>query len=130
MLLKYLYDEQLSQASYIIGCVDTKQALIIDPGRDIESYLQVVEANNLTLVAVMETHIHADFVSGVRELAWATGAKIYLSREGGTEWQYAYPDAVILVREGDTITIGRVELSILHTPGHTPEHIAFLVTDK
>ena len=129
MLLKYLYDEQLAQASYVIGCPETRQALVIDPSRDIESYLQAVEAHNLTLVAVLETHIHADFVSGVRELAWATGAKIYLSREGGSEWQYAYPDEVILVREGDKITIGRVQLDVLHTPGHTPEHIAFLVTD-
>lgn len=129
MLLKYLYDEQLAQASYVIGCAETKQALIIDPSRDIEPYLQAVEAHDLSLVAVLETHIHADFVSGVRELAWATGAKIYLSREGGPEWQYAYPDEVILLREGDKITIGRVQLDVLHTPGHTPEHIAFLVTD-
>ena len=130
MLLKYLYDDQLSQASYVIGCAETKQAVVIDPGRDIEAYLQAVEAHHLTLVAVMETHIHADFVSGVRELAWATGAKIYLSREGGPEWQYTYPDPVTLLREGDKITVGRVQIEVLHTPGHTPEHIAFLLTDK
>ncbi len=131
MLLKYLYDEQLAQASYVIGCLETKQALVIDPGRDIESSLQAVQAHDLTLVGVAETHIHADFVSGVRELATATGAKIYLSREGGVDWQYTYPytDDVTLVREGDEIRVGTVRLRVLHTPGHTPEHIAFLVTD-
>jgi hydroxyacylglutathione hydrolase len=131
MLLKYLYDEQLAQASYVIGCPETKQALVIDPGRDLEPYLQAVLAHNLTLMGVAETHIHADFVSGVRELASATGAKVYLSREGGAEWQYNYPstDDVTLVREGDEISVGQVRLQILHTPGHTPEHIAFLITD-
>jgi hydroxyacylglutathione hydrolase len=70
MFLKYLYDEQLAQASYVIGCSETKQALVIDPSRDIEAYLQVVQAHDLKLVGVAETHIHADFVSGARSTAF------------------------------------------------------------
>jgi glyoxylase-like metal-dependent hydrolase (beta-lactamase superfamily II) len=65
MLIKYLYDDQLAQASYVIGCTETKHALVIDPGRDVEPYLQAVLAQGLTLTGVTETHIHADFVSGV-----------------------------------------------------------------
>ena len=79
----------------------------------------------------METHIHADYVSGSRELAHATGATLYLSAAGGTDWQYSFAaeDKATLVRDGDVLRVGNIRLEIMHTPGHTPEHISFLVTD-
>ena len=88
-------------------------------------------AEKLQIVAVTETHIHADFLSGSRELARATGARLYLSAEGGEDWQYRFAaaDHAQLLHDGDQITIGKVRLDVLHTPGHTPEHLSFLVTD-
>lgn len=130
MLLKYFYDERLAQASYMVGCPTTGEALVIDPARDITRYLEVAQAESLTITAVTETHIHADFVSGARELAAATGARLYLSGAGGEDWQYAFPDdPTTLLYEGDTITLGTVRLDVLHTPGHTPEHLCFVLTD-
>lgn len=130
MLLRYFYDERLSQASYLVGCTAAGEAILIDPARDITPYLQAALAHSLKIVAVAETHIHADFVSGTRELAAATGALMYLSGMGGPDWQYDFPDENIrLLKDGDTIDIGTVRLDVVHTPGHTPEHISFMLTD-
>ena len=78
-----------------------------------------------------ETHLHADFVSGTRELAARTGARIYLSDEGDAAWTYAFAasDGAVLLREGDSIAVGRLRVQALHTPGHTPEHLAFALVD-
>lgn len=131
MLLKYFYDEKLAQASYLVGCAKTGEALVVDPMRNIASYLRAAEKAGLRITHVTETHIHADFVSGSRELAAATGAAVYLSDMGDAEWKYAYAGDphVILVRDGDSFTVGNVKVEVLHTPGHTPEHIAFQITD-
>ena len=82
MLLRYFYDNKMAHASYMVGCQAMGEAIIVDPARDIEPYLQVAEENSLKIVAATETHIHADFLSGSRELAQRTGAKLYLSDEG------------------------------------------------
>jgi hydroxyacylglutathione hydrolase len=131
MLLKYFYDEQLAQASYLVGCAATGEALVVDPARNVTPYLRAAEREGLRITHVTETHIHADFVSGSRELAAATGAAIYLSDMGDANWKYAYADQanVILVRDGDSWMVGNVKVDVLHTPGHTPEHIAFMITD-
>ncbi len=131
MLLKYFYDQKLAQASYLVGCARTGEALVVDPMRDIKPYLRTAEKEGLRITHVTETHIHADFVSGSRELAAATGAAVYLSDMGDAEWKYAYADdpRVILVRDGDSFLVGNVKVEVLHTPGHTPEHIAFQITD-
>lgn len=131
MLLKYFYDEKLAQASYLVGCAATGEALVIDPARAITPYLRAAEKEGLRITHVTETHIHADFVSGSRELAAATGATIYLSDMGDADWKYAYADDpnVILVRDGDSWKVGNIAVDVLHTPGHTPEHIAFQITD-
>ena len=129
MLLKYFYDSKLAQASYMVGCVQTGQALIVDPARDIRPYLQAAEEEGLRITHVTETHIHADFVSGSRELAAHTGAMIFLSEMGDASWQYAYEPNVILVHDGDTWMVGNIRIQVAHTPGHTPEHISFMVTD-
>ena len=131
MILRYFYDDRLAQASYMVGCAKTGEALVIDPARAITPYLKAAEKEGLRITHVAETHIHADFVSGSRELAAATGATIYLSDMGDADWKYAYADEpnVILVRDGDAWMVGNIRIEVIHTPGHTPEHIAFQLTD-
>jgi len=131
MILTRFYDEQLAQASFLIGCSQSGEALIIDPNRRIEQYIAAAEEEGLRLAGVAETHIHADFVSGARELAARTGAMLYLSDEGGPDWRYGYATAAraTLLKEGSVINVGRVRLSVMHTPGHTPEHLTYLLTD-
>ena len=89
MLLARIYDEDLAQASYFIGCQAKGEAIVVDPRRDLDVYLQIAAKNGMTITAVTETHIHADYLSGTRELAAATGAKMYVSDEGGPDWAFA-----------------------------------------
>ncbi len=127
MYFKHFYDEDLAQGSYFIGCQQSGEAVVVDPRRDVQVYLDEARVNNMNIVAVTETHIHADFLSGSRELSCATGAKLYLSDEGDTDWQYSFGDAKLC--HGDVIAVGNVKLGAVHTPGHTPEHLSFLITD-
>ena len=127
MFFEQIYDKTLAQASYLIGCQVSKEAIVIDPKRDIDTYLEIAKANNLTITHVAETHIHADFLSGSRELVEVTGAKLFLSDEGGQDWQYEFPH--IGLKHADVIKIGNLTLEVFHTPGHTPESISFLLTD-
>lgn len=131
MLLKYFYDEKLSHASYMVGCQQTNEAIIVDPGRDIDPYLREARANEMEVMAAVETHIHADFVSGARELAERAGAKLYLSAEGDENWKYRYVDSYNhqLLKDGDRFNVGYTQFDVLHTPGHTPEHISLILTD-
>ena len=131
MILKHFYEEKLAQASYLIGCVSTGEALVGDPNRDVEQYIKAAETEGLRITHVTETHIHADFVSGSRELAARTGATLYLSDEGDENWKYAFAEeaGAVLLRDGDTLMVGNIRIEVLHTPGHTPEHLIFLVTD-
>ena len=131
MLLERYYDESLAQASYLVGCERTREAIIIDPNRDVERYLQAAAARRMTIRYVTETHIHADYLSGSRDLARAARATLVLSGHGGDDWRYGFaaPDGARVVHEGDDIQLGKVRLDVLHTPGHTPEHLAFLLTD-
>jgi hydroxyacylglutathione hydrolase len=131
MLLRRFYDEGLAQASYLIGCQATGEALVVDANRDIEQYIAAAAAEGVRIAHVTETHIHADFVSGSRELAQRTRATLYLSDEGGPDWQYSYaPQAgAVLLKDGSRLQVGKVTIDALHTPGHTPEHLALLVTD-
>jgi hydroxyacylglutathione hydrolase len=131
MLLKRFYDTKLAQASYLVGCQATGEAIVVDPNRDVEHYLRAAAEEGLRVTHVTETHIHADFVSGSRELAERAGGTLLLSDEGGDDWRYAYgADAhARLLHDGDTIRVGNVRLDVLHTPGHTPEHLSFVITD-
>ncbi|HVC82546.1 MAG TPA: MBL fold metallo-hydrolase [Chloroflexota bacterium] len=131
MFLRMLYNQQLAQASYLVGCAATGEALVVDPNRDLDQYFNLAAREGFRIAAVTETHIHADFVSGARELAARSGARLYLSGEGPAAWQYTYAgeSGATLVHQGDLITVGNIHLEVLHTPGHTPEHIAFLLTD-
>lgn len=132
MLLKYFYDKSLAHASYMVGCQRTGEAIVIDPSRNVEPYLEAAAAEGLRITGSAETHIHADFVSGSRELADRVGAKLYLSDEGPADWKYQFADKhdSQLVKDGDVIRVGKVKLEVLHTPGHTPEHISFVLTDE
>ncbi|MGH7594424.1 MAG: MBL fold metallo-hydrolase [Gemmatimonadales bacterium] len=131
MLLRRYYDDRLAQASFLVGCQETGEAIVIDPARDISPYLDAVRQEGVRITRVTETHIHADFVSGTRELAEATGAEMLLSAEGGDDWQYRYPasDTTTALHDGDVTKVGSVRVAVMHTPGHTPEHLAFVVTD-
>ena len=127
MLLERIYDEDLSQASYFIGCQSQSVALVVDPRRDIQVYLDLAAHHGMTITAVTETHIHADFLSGTRELAAATGATAYVSGEGGEDWTYGFEAE--LLHDHDTIQLGNITVAARHTPGHTPEHLSYLFTD-
>lgn len=132
MIVQRFFDPRLAQTSYLLGCGRRGVAAVIDPHRDIDLYVRAAASEGLVITLVTETHIHADFVSGSRALARRTGAQLALSGEGGPDWQYAFAsaDGARLLHEGDRLEVGNVLLEVLHTPGHTPEHIAFLVTDR
>jgi len=137
MFMRRIYDEKLAQAAYLIGCQKTGEAIVIDPQRDVDRYIDLAAENDLRITATAETHIHADFLSGSRELCERIGATAYLSGEGDEDWSYRWLDKKIgggtydhrLLRHDDSFSIGNIEFRTIHTPGHTPEHIAFLVTD-
>src|SRR5882672_10081156 len=92
MFFRLIYDDKLAQAAYLIGCQRTGEAIVIDPERDVDRYTDLARQEGLRIVAVAETHIHADFLSGARELAersgWGGGAKVYLSDMGDADWKY------------------------------------------
>ena len=132
MLLKYFYDSKLAHASYLVGCQKTGEAIIVDPGRDIQQYLDTAKSEGMKIVCVADTHIHADYVSGARQLAHQHGAKLFLSDEGPAEWKYEYAKQYNhqLLKDGDSFTVGKIEFQVMHTPGHTPESISFILTDR
>jgi glyoxylase-like metal-dependent hydrolase (beta-lactamase superfamily II) len=115
------YLDCLSQASYMIADETTGQAVVVDPRRDVSEYLADAEARGFTVVGVINTHFHADFVAGHLEMAARTGAWIGYGRHAETEY------AIRKLAEGDTIGLGDVTLKIMETPGHTPESISVLV---
>ncbi len=118
------YDETLAQASYIIANED-KEAIVIDPKRDIDTYISYAKEKGLKIKYVTETHIHADYLSGAPELAKATQAILLLSNEGGPDWQYAFDHQPL--KDQQIIQLGNVEIKVMHTPGHTPESLTFLI---
>jgi hydroxyacylglutathione hydrolase len=122
MYFKQFYLGCLAHASYLIG--SEGEAVVVDPQRDIDLYVREAEEQGLKIKYVIETHLHADFVSGHRELAARTGAKIIFGARAGATFQH------LAVREGDEIAIGKVTLRFLDTPGHTPEGISVLVIDS
>ena len=128
MFFEFVYDKSLAQASYVVGCQAAGEAAVIDPKRDVDTYLAIAKANNLKITHIMETHIHADFLSGARELAALTGAELYLSDEGDENWKYEFPHNPL--KHGDVVKVGNLDFEVLHTPGHTPESISFLLSDN
>jgi hydroxyacylglutathione hydrolase len=137
MLFRLIYDDMLAEAAYLIGCQKTGEAIVVDPERDIDRYIDLAAKHGMRIVAIAETHIHADFLSGARQLAEATGARLYLSGLGGPNWQYGWLHARsgggdydhVLLNDGDRFSVGHIQFQAMHTPGHTPEHLCYLVTD-
>jgi hydroxyacylglutathione hydrolase len=138
MLLERYYDDSLAQASYLIGCERSREAIIIDPNRDVDRYIQAAAAHRMRIAYVTETHIHADYLSASAQLAAMIpgqdghdAPRLLLSAYGGEDWSYRYGARVgaRMLNNGDELDVGSVRLRVLHTPGHTPEHICFLVTD-
>ena len=118
-MFQRFYDEGLAQASFLVGCDRTRQAVVIDPRRDAAVYREAAKQLGATIVAAIETHVHADFVSGAKELA-QTGTAVVTGPGAGL--QYDHREVI----DGETLTIGDVRLTFLHTPGHTPEHVSVL----
>lgn len=116
MFFQHLYYKSLAQGSYFIGCQAKRKAIVIDAQRDIGVYLKIAKQNNMKITHVTETYIHADFLCSSRELTTVTGAQLYLSDEGGKDWEYQFPH--IGLKHWDKIKIGNLTLKTLHTPGH------------
>ena len=133
MFLKQIANADLAQYAYLIGCQKSGEALLIDPLQDIQQYLEIANADGLKITAVAETHIHADFISGAQAFSkYDPGILLYLSDEGGDFWRSEWAlglSAYRPMKEGSIIKIGNLSLNVIHTPGHTPEHVAFLLTD-
>jgi hydroxyacylglutathione hydrolase len=132
MLVRQVADPKLAQFAYLIGCPRTGEAIVIDPERDVDRYFDLAARLKLRIVAAADTHIHADYLSGLREMA-TRDVFVYASKEGGPEWQYEwlihgdYPHR--LLGHGDQFSVGNIEFRAVHTPGHTPEHLSYLVRD-
>ena len=133
MFFRQIVDNKLAQHAYLVGCQRAAQAVVIDPQRDIDRYVAIARREGLRITAVTETHIHADFLSGCLEFVERHGCRAYLSAEGGPEWEYEWAvgrDRVTLLEDGDRFSVGQIDFEVAHTPGHTPEHISFLITDR
>ncbi|MDG0847502.1 persulfide dioxygenase-sulfurtransferase CstB [Staphylococcus equorum] len=131
MFFKQFYDNHLSQASYLVGCQRTGEAIVIDPVRDLTKYMEVADGEGFKITQAAETHIHADFASGIRDVQERLNANIYVSGEGDDQLSYKnMPEHTNFVENQDIIQVGNIKLEVLHTPGHTPESISFLLTDE
>lgn len=132
MFFRTFTDEKLAQYSYLVGCQQTGEAIIVDPPRKVDHIIAAAEEEGLEVIAAADTHIHADYVSGALQLGTEYGAKLYLSDEGDDNWKYEFPDDVDieLVKEGSVFSVGNVDFEVIHTPGHTPESVSFILTDR
>ena len=132
MLFRQIWDAKLAQYAYLIGCQATGEAIVVDPERDIDQYLDLAEKEGLEITAVVDTHIHADYLTGMREFA-ERGVHVYASDEGDADWKYEWLIGSdynhTLLKHGDEFKIGNIKLTAVHSPGHTPEHLSYLVTD-
>lgn len=132
MFFQSFFDERLAQYAYLVGCQRTGEAVVIDPPRHSEAIIARAKKEGLNITAAAETHIHADFTSGARQLAEDLGAKLYLPGEGGEDWSYQYTDGLeaVLLNDGDQFSIGNIDFKVMHTPGHTPESVSYVLTDR
>jgi glyoxylase-like metal-dependent hydrolase (beta-lactamase superfamily II) len=124
MILRQFLHADPVAASYLFGCGGQSAGAVVDPVGDIEPYLKAAEATGMRLRYVIDTHIHADHISSARELAKAAGAEYVLFADADVSFPFKR------VNDGDLIELGNVVIRVLHTPGHTPEHISLVVTDQ
>ncbi|HET6202771.1 MAG TPA: MBL fold metallo-hydrolase [Planctomycetota bacterium] len=123
MHFRTFFVEELAQSSYLIGCEKAGVCAVVDPERHVEAYLRAAAEKGMRVTHVLQTHLHADFIAGHRELAEKAGAKIALSKKAGASY-----DHLPLV-DGDRFDLGSVRVSVLETPGHTPESVSFTISD-
>lgn len=123
MFQQQFFIDGLGCASYLIGCESKGVAAVIDPDRDIQKYLETAETRGMEITMIIETHLHADHVSGNTDLAARTGATIYLHEDSGAEFEHT------ALKDGEELALGNVRLVVKHTPGHTPESITLLIAD-
>jgi glyoxylase-like metal-dependent hydrolase (beta-lactamase superfamily II)/rhodanese-related sulfurtransferase len=124
MIFQQIVNEESGCLSYLVGCGRAGEAVVVDPGRDrVHDYLRAARRKGLRIAHVVETHTHADHISGGRDLAAVTGATIHVHRDAGVAFEHAG------LRDGDALGVGNVELRVAHTPGHTPDSLCLLVTD-
>ena len=114
----------LANSSYVIGSEQSGQCAVIDPVRDVDQYTTIASNHGVRISYALETHLHNDFISGARELAAQTGCQVGASASGGT----LFPS--VRLEDGDEFDLGEFKLKVLHTPGHTPEHISYLVEEQ
>jgi hydroxyacylglutathione hydrolase len=127
LIFEYIQTEGIAGLSYLVGDDSDGVAAVFDPRADVDCYLELTRAKNVAITHIFETHIHADLVSGARELnARVESAKIFLSHEGGARYGFDHEK----IGDGDTFTLGSVVITVRHTPGHTPEHVAYLIAEK
>ncbi len=126
MIFKQFRHEKIAQTSYLVGCIRSKEAIVVDPIADLGPDFYVIEAadRGLAIAHILETHVHADYVSCARELADATGAEHRLFERAPVRYPFTG------MRDREVLELGKVRVTVLATPGHTPEHAAFLVTDR
>ncbi len=122
MIIQQFFVEGIAHSSYMLGGKD--MCAIIDPRRDVDIYVQHARQMGIKITHILETHLHADFVSGHLELAKITGAKIYAPKSGNCDFEH------IALAEGDSFSIEDMDIEVVETPGHTPEHISYVVTDR
>jgi glyoxylase-like metal-dependent hydrolase (beta-lactamase superfamily II) len=126
MIFKQFRYEPLNQASYLVGCPKAKEAIVIDPIEDLGVDFYILEAADLGLAitGVAETHVHADYISCARQLAEDADCPHYLHEAAPVTYDFTP------IRDGDVLEVGQVQIGVVHTPGHTPEHTSYVVTDK
>jgi glyoxylase-like metal-dependent hydrolase (beta-lactamase superfamily II)/rhodanese-related sulfurtransferase len=124
MFFKQIKVEGLGCLSYVVGCPKDGRAFVVDPKRDIDDYLKIADENGLKITGVIDTHIHADHISGSQELKAQTGATIYVHENADVEYEHS------TLKDGDQIEIGNVKIDVIYTPGHTPNAVTLAVTDK
>ena len=124
MFVETVKIESLANNSYVVGSEQSGRCIVIDPARDVDQYVQIAANHGTRIVYAFETHVHNDFVSGARELADQTGCQVGASASGGL----LFPS--VRLQEDDEFDLGEFKVRIVHTPGHTPESVSFLVEEQ
>ena len=126
LIFERIQTEGIAELSYLVGDDGDGVVAVFDPTPDVEKYVELARSKSVSITHIFETHIHADLVSGARELCARVGsAKIYLSHEGDARYGFEHEQ----IKDGDQFTIGKTLLRVKHTPGHTPEHVSYLLAE-
>ena len=130
MIFEQIPVGQMQNFSYLIGDEDSKDCAVVDPGWEIETILEIAKKHDLNVKYILITHSHYDHIGKVKEIADATGAVVYIHKEDMDEIKNKGVDKIKTVEEGDEINIGKIKIKVLHTPGHSPGSVCYLVDNK